>query len=220
MERSQLAIIIPAFNEDRTIGGVVGALLEYGVPIVVSDGSTDRTVEIATQAGAIVVGHTTNSGYDSALNAGFTRATGIGARFALTFDADGQHDPASVGAFIKLLDDGIQVVLGVRQTRARFSENMFAFYTRAAYGVHDPLCGLKGYNMAAYDRLGHFDSYGSVGTELMLFCIRAGLPFAEVPTRVSRRNGSARLGDWFRANLRIIRALAFALIYRPRAARG
>jgi glycosyltransferase involved in cell wall biosynthesis len=212
MDRSRIAIIIPALNEQRSIASIVGAVAAYGVPIVVSDGSTDGTAEAAAAAGAVVVRHEQNRGYDAALNSGFVRAAGLGADFAITLDADGQHDPALIAAFTRLLADGERLVVGIRPKPARISERAFAAYTRRAFGIHDPLCGMKGYSMSAYSDLGHFDSYRSIGTELMLSLARDGHPVAEVHVPIAPRQGAPRLGGALRANVRIFRALMLAVI--------
>lgn len=218
MERSRVAIIVPALNEQRSIAAVVAAIAAYGLPIVVNDGSTDDTAEAAAAAGAIVVRHERNHGYDAALNSGFIRAAELGAEFAITIDADGQHDPALIPSFLQLLADGERLVVGVRPRPARISERLFATYTRVAYGIHDPLCGMKGYAMSAYRELGHFDSYRSIGTELMLHTVRASHTLAEVDVPIAPRHGATRVGGALRGNVRVLRALVFALLRSHRRA--
>ena len=97
MDRSRVAIVIPALNESQTIVGVVAAAADYGVPIVVDDGSTDGTAALSIQAGAVVVSHQKNLGYDSALNSGFKKAADLGCEIIVTLDADGQHEPSLIG---------------------------------------------------------------------------------------------------------------------------
>jgi glycosyltransferase involved in cell wall biosynthesis len=219
MERSRVAIIVPALNEERSIAYVVASITPYGLPIVVSDGSTDGTAEAAAEAGAIVVSHKGNRGYDAALNSGFGRAADLGVEFAITIDADGQHNPALIPEFARLLAEGSWAVAGIRPKPARISELVFAAYTRRVYGIHDPLCGMKGYSMSAYRELGHFDSYRSVGTELVLYIARSGHPVVEVDVTISPREGASRLGGRIRGNARIFRSLALALLrsHRRRA---
>jgi glycosyltransferase involved in cell wall biosynthesis len=216
MERSQVAIIVPALNEERSIASVVAAVAGYGVPIVVSDGSTDGTAEAAAAAGAIVVRHERNRGYDAALNSGFARAAELGADYAITLDADGQHDPALITEFTRLLAVGNKLVIGVRPRPARVAEWLFAAYTRLAYGIHDPLCGMKGYSMSPYRELGYFDSYRSIGTELMLYSVRAHHPVAEVKIPIALRHDAPRVGGAWSGNVRIFRALVLAVILRRR----
>lgn len=212
MDRPRVAVIVPALNEERSIASVVASVAVHGVPVVVSDGSTDGTAEAAAAAGALVVRHERNHGYDAALNSGFDRAAELGAEFFVTFDADGQHDPRLIPEFIRLLATGHWLVVGVRPRPARISEWLFAAYTRLAYGIHDPLCGMKGYSLSAYRELGHFDSYRSIGTELMLHCLRAGHPVAEVSIPIAPRRGASRLGNPWRGNARIFRSLVLALL--------
>jgi glycosyltransferase involved in cell wall biosynthesis len=212
MERSRVAIVVPALNEERSIASVVASVASYGLPVVVSDGSTDGTAEAAAAAGAVVVRHEQNQGYDAAISSGFGRAAELGAEFVVTFDADGQHDPSLIPEFTRLLANGRWLVLGVRPAPARISEWAFAAYTRLAYGIHDPLCGMKGYSMSAYKDLRHFDCYRSIGTELMLHCARAGRPMAEVKIPIAPRQGAPRLGGAWRSNARIFRSLMLALL--------
>ena len=70
----KIGIVIPALNEAKTVGGVIALVIEIGHVIVVDDGSTDGTSEVAEAAGATVVRHKENSGYDAALASGYARA--------------------------------------------------------------------------------------------------------------------------------------------------
>lgn len=207
MDRSRVAIVIPAFNEAATISAVVKASREYGQPIVVNDYSQDGTAQLAETAGAVVVSHKINQGYDAALNSGFSEAARLQYDFILTLDADGQHDPELLKLFIDQLDSGASLVLGVRSAKARISEHIFAIYTRIRYGVLDPLCGLKGYRRDLFESVGYFDSYKSIGTELMLRAVSSGKVFKQVHFQVRDRADAPRFGRLISANFRILRAL-------------
>ena len=161
----EVAVIIPALNESSTIGDVVSAVKRYGTVYVVDDGSDDNTGEVAAEAGALVVTHSSNLGYDSALNSGFARAARDKVRFFVTVDADGQHKTQLLEEFILRLEEGFDVVLGERTSLPRFFEKVFSLFTRIKYSIKDPFCGMKGYSRPVYESLGHFDSYSSVGTE-------------------------------------------------------
>src|SRR5713101_5594916 len=100
MDRYRVGIVIPAFNESATIVSVVQSAGRYGGAIVVDDGSTDNTAELAIHAGAVVVSHGRNRGYDAALNTGFKRAAELGTEIIITVDADGQHDPSLIQKFV------------------------------------------------------------------------------------------------------------------------
>lgn len=210
MDRSRVAIVIPALNESATIAGVVEVALRYGVPIVVDDGSTDDTGNLAHLAGGVVVSHERNRGYDAALSSGFEKASEIGSDLIITLDADGQHDPSLIQKFIDRINAGADVVLGVRSARQRLAEHVFAWYTRIRYGINDPLCGMKAYRMNIYRALGHFDSYKSIGTELMLFAAKNNYRLDEVPFEVRERLGTSRFGRILSGNYMIFQAMLFS----------
>lgn len=206
MDRSRIALVIPAYNEATTIAAVVKAAKVYGQVIVVNDCSEDSTAIVAEAAGAVVVNHEVNQGYDGALNSGFRKAALLNYDFIVTLDADGQHDPSLLQGFINKLENGAALVLGVRSSKARIAEHIFAIYTRIRYGILDPLCGMKGYHRIVYESVGHFDSYKSIGTELMLRHAASGATFEQLHFQVRDRLDSPRFGRLMAANLRILRA--------------
>lgn len=203
----QVCIVIPALNEAGTIAAVVINSLRYGMPIVVDDGSSDKTGELAETAGATVVRHEVNRGYDQALNSGFARADELGCEYVVTMDADGQHDPAILAPFIQALDEGADVVVGIRDRHQRLAEHIFAWVGFAKWGIHDPLCGMKAYRINIYKELGHFDSNGSIGTELAIYAARSGRKITQLPVKTRERADAPRFGRRFSANLQLLRAL-------------
>jgi glycosyltransferase involved in cell wall biosynthesis len=215
LDRSEVAIVIPAFNEGATIQDIVQAASKHGQTIVVDDCSTDATVSLARAAGAVVVVHTMNRGYDSALNTGFAEASRRHCSYVVTLDADGQHDPALLEEFIAHLEQGADLVVGMRPRYARVAERLFALYTRMRFGLHDPLCGMKGYRMSMYRARGWFDSYQSIGTELALYAIRHKRPVMQVPVTIAQRNGVPRFARRWKANWRILRSLVLSWLPRP-----
>jgi len=206
-EQFRVAIVIPAFNEDKTIGQVIKSISEYGTVIVVNDASTDNTINEAKKMGAIVINHLINKGYDEALNSGFKKASELDFNAIITFDADGQHSHELLPIYIDLLRQGVDLVLGVRPRKQRFSETLFALYTKLRLGWSDPLCGMKGYSMDLYTKLGYFDSMGSIGTELALFGIHNDFQFTEVEIPEIKRQDSPRFYSLCVANFKIIKSL-------------
>jgi len=211
MERHRIGIVIPALNEAATIASVVSKVCQYGIPIVVDDGSWDETGELATASGAIVVRHDATRGYDQALNSGFVRADELDCEYVITMDADGQHDPISLGVFIEALDAGAGIVLGIRPHYQRLAEHVFSWVTSARWGVTDPLCGMKGYRMDTYRSLGHFDSYNSIGTELMLYAVKNKKKVVQQPVTLYQRVDAPRFGNRLSSNMRLLRALWHSL---------
>ena len=211
MDKSRVGIVIPALNESATIAGIVEAVGKYGVPIVVDDGSTDNTAELAIQSGAFLISHEENQGYDSALNSGFYKAAELCTVIIITLDADGQHDPSLIQKFIDAIESGYDVVVGIRSRRQRFAEHLFALYSGLRFGLKDPLCGMKAYRTTVYKALGHFDSYGSIGTELLLFAAKKGYQVGQIEFDVRERRGQSRFGQMLEGNYKIIRAMMLSI---------
>ena len=119
MEEPTVSVVIPAYNEAENIGEIVSRLRDrypgYEI-VVVDDGSTDGTSEIASSSGAVVYRHPYNIGNGAAVKSGIRVATGD---ILVFMDGDGQHQPEDIGrlleniALVSLL--GTMMVLGVAQ---------------------------------------------------------------------------------------------------------
>ncbi|MBC7519318.1 MAG: glycosyltransferase family 2 protein [Microbacteriaceae bacterium] len=109
-------IVMPAFNEEESVGAVVREVFEKvpGVSVlVVDDGSTDATTRRAREAGALVATLPFNLGVGGAMRTGFRFALENGYENVIQIDSDGQHDPSSVPALLAELDNA-DLVLGAR----------------------------------------------------------------------------------------------------------
>jgi glycosyltransferase involved in cell wall biosynthesis len=187
---------------------LVEAASRHGSVIVVDDCSPDDTGRCARTAGATVVRSDRQLGYEAALERGFAEAEAMGFTHVVTMDADGEHDPALVERYHKLLiDERVPLVLGIRPRRQRLAETVMGLYVRLRFRVHDILCGMKGYDLALYRANGGFAHRESIGTELAINSIRRGVAFREMPVSGSRRPDRPRFDRKLRANLRILAAL-------------
>lgn len=93
----KITAVLPAFNEEISIGSIVLLTKSYADNvIVIDDGSSDRTSEIAQTVGAEVIVHETNKGKGEALKTGFMVAASEGADVIVTMDSDGQHNPEDI----------------------------------------------------------------------------------------------------------------------------
>lgn len=110
-------VIVPAYNEDQNIGRVIGGLFEKGFKdiVVVDDGSTDNTAQIAGQNGATVLRHEVNRGQGASLQTGNDYAMQNNASLVVHFDADGQFNPADIAEAIAVMQkNNADVVFGSR----------------------------------------------------------------------------------------------------------
>lgn len=154
----QRIIVIPAFNEARTIAEVVrGASKFADRVIVVDDGSRDETGNLAKEAGALVVRHAVNRGVGAAIGTGIEAAVRLGADAVVTMDADGQHRPEDAGrVFDRLAKGDVEFVMGSRLKKGDEPGNMPLHrvllntvgnvLTFLLFGVWvtDSQCGLRG----------------------------------------------------------------------------
>lgn len=214
--RSVFAAVIPAYNERYSIVDVIEGTKLYAFPIVIDDGSSDITAQLASQSGALVVSHQSNMGYDATLQTGLFKAIELGYTFAITIDADRQHDPATLELFKMELLKGADLVVGVRDRKQRFSESLFGHITELIWSVSDPLCGMKGYRLSHLKRAGYFDSYKSIGTEYLLRCLRSGLKVSSVPVLTQDRFHLSRFGHGLKPNFLILRAMLLGFIKAKR----
>jgi len=118
MQTHVVSVVIPAYNEEKTIGNVIEETIQtmdtLGMPyeiIVVDDGSTDRTKQIASRYKATVLSNGKNRGKGYALRKGFQHAQGD---IIITIDADGSHNPKEVSELMKPLFNGTDIVAGSR----------------------------------------------------------------------------------------------------------
>lgn len=142
MLRLKVSAVIPAYNEEETIQGVVkGVMRHVDEVIVVDDGSIDRTAEVAESAGAKVVRLDTNRGILEATLRGFREAMGD---IIVTLDGDGQHNPDEIPSLLEpIIRDEADIVLGRRPSFPHFSERIITWLTRLRVNCHDASTGFR-----------------------------------------------------------------------------
>lgn len=212
MDRSRVAIIVPALNEEATIADVVLKSKKFGTLIVVDDGSLDRTKEFAINAGAHVLRNSKLHGYENAINCGFSYAISNNYEYIITIDADGQHDSEMINKFIEALEMGADLVIGERESFQRFSEALFSLYSTIRWKIRDPLSGMKAYKAEIFREYGTFCTYNSIGTELLFFAARNEKKIYKIPISIKQRKDRSRFGGLFKSNYRIIRAIVLDFI--------
>ena len=199
----KLAILIPALNEEKTIGQVIESIPKHldGISetkvIVVDDGSKDRTSEIAKSKGAIVVKHKKNKGLGIAFQSGLSKALELKAEILVTIDADGQFKTAEISKLIKpIIKKEAHLVTGSRfidksQTPKNMPwikkwgnkrvANIISWATGQKF--HDVSCGFRAYGKEAMLRLNLFGKF-TYTQETLLDLAYKGLHITEVPVTV------------------------------------
>jgi glycosyltransferase involved in cell wall biosynthesis len=220
----QVAIVIPALNESRSIAEVVTTTLPLADDvIVVDDGSSDETAEIAEQAGAFVVRFPENKGVGAAVAGGLATARDRGADVAVQVDGDGQHVPGGVPALVAQVADGANLVVGtrfetgfamgrIRRTATKFLS--WAVAQQVGQPISDPTSGFRAFDRQAMDELlPIFPSrYLSDTVEVLLLAAELDLEIRTVPVQMVQRSaGVASAGPLRSAGLAV---RMFAIIVR------
>ncbi len=138
-----ITAILPAFNEEVSIGSMVLHARQHADHVVViDDGSKDRTSEMAELAGAEVIRHPKNMGKGKALRTGFEHAGKNGCEVVITMDADGQHDPDDIAKLVApILKGEADIVNGSRYMNGN-DENT-PFYRRIGQNILDKATNLN-----------------------------------------------------------------------------
>ncbi|BBL66260.1 glycosyltransferase (family 2) [Methanosarcina mazei TMA] len=111
-----ITVILPVCNQEVSIGSIVLLSRLYADNVVVvNDGSTDRTAEVAMKAGAHIITHEPSQGKAEALRAGFNAAAALGSDIIVTMDPDGRHNPADIPVLVApIMDGNAEMVNGSR----------------------------------------------------------------------------------------------------------
>ena len=194
--RNDAFIIVPAYNEARCVGEVLSQIRAlYPNVVVVDDGSTDGTLEAAHGKATYVLHHVVNRGQGAALQTGIEFALARGARFIVSFDADGQHCVEDVEALLTPICQGeCDIVLGSRFLGAKVSMpasrrmilRLGVLFTRIVSRVKltDTHNGLRAFSRRAAEKIDITLDRMANASELVDQIRAYGLPFREVPVRV------------------------------------
>ena len=195
MSAPRVAALIPAYQAAATVAQVVRDTRAV-VPdvVVVDDGSSDATGDVARAAGAVVLRQEPNAGKGAALGRGFAHLEAAGFTHAVTLDADGQHYPDEIPRLLAALPaDGRAIVVGVRRKEgqeiaavARFGNWVAdALMTQiAGQPLPDTQSGFRVYPLGVTLALAATGSRYDFETEILLRAARRSVPLIGVPARV------------------------------------
>jgi len=189
---------MPVYNEAPTVAGVLDAVraLYDGWVVVVDDGSTDATAEIASgRTDVLLVSHPENQGYGASLRSGVRAALELGAESVITMDCDGQHEPAHIVQFCEALSEcGTDIVSGSRYLpasgvtgvvpgeRQEVNRRVTEIVNRVTgWHLTDSFCGFKAYRAEALRRVPIDETGYAMPLEFWARAWRAGLSVCEMP---------------------------------------
>lgn len=224
---------MPAWNESAVIASTIRDVQQNGpkaVVLVVDDGSTDGTPDIARAAGALVLQLPFNMGVGGAMRAGFTFAERLGFQRAVQVDADGQHNPKDIAKLLEAVDAGTDIVIGARFAEVgdyevhgprKWAMNVLAgvLSKLAKTRLTDVTSGFRAASAKAiHQYVRHYPAeYLGDTIDSLVGAIRAGCTVTQVPVAMRPRQGGTPSHSPVKAAIYLGRsalALGFALIRR------
>jgi len=205
MNKKKVCCIIPALNEEKTIGRVISEVKKYVKNvIVIDDNSDDKTGEISKSKGARVIRHKNKEGYANSIGDGLRVALNAGFEIIVTIDADGQHEAKDVPPLIGDIEKGAGIAIGQRPYKARFAEYLFSLYSEKKIGISDPLCGLRAYSSNTLERISYVEKIYSVGTQVLFEAGKKGIIIEQEKISLNKRKDKPRFGNIIVANIKIL----------------
>jgi glycosyltransferase involved in cell wall biosynthesis len=223
MDSSNVTVVIPAFNEEQAIGNVVLSLIDLlseAEIIVIDDGSTDDTAQVAGEAGARVISHEYQRGYGASLKTG-THASER--EHVLFCDGDGQHTAEDAAKLVEACD-GYDLVIGVRDSNSnrplsrRPGKFVLKFFAELLSGtkIPDVNSGLRIFRRETLMRYLHLMPEGfSFSTTSTFAILKSNRRFKHVPITVKPRIGRSSVNQVKHGLQTLMLILRLAVLFEP-----
>ncbi len=192
--RPRIAAAIPAFNEEKYIGTIVLKTAQHvDETIVVDDGSTDRTAEIARLAGATVIQHGRNKGYGASIQSLLAEARKKKYDILVLIDADSQHDPDEIPDLIQPINEGFDLVIGSRNEQnenipryRRAGQKIIGYFSRILSGenLSDSESGFRVFSRKAIEQLDLKENGMAASAETIALATEKNLKITERPISI------------------------------------
>jgi glycosyltransferase involved in cell wall biosynthesis len=211
---AEVFILIPSYNEGKVIANTIAPLIEKGYQVVVIDDcSTDDTADVLSSYPIHYLRHSINLGQGAAIQTGIFYAQKCGANYAVTFDADGQHNYTEIPKMLEPLEAGrADVVMGSRFMKGGVAEDIAAVrknIIKTAIIVNGILTGLwlsdahngfRALNRTAIEKIRITQNRMAHATEILSLIKNANLRYEEVPVHIvytdySRNKGQSNLNS-------------------------
>lgn len=196
--KSELLIVIPAYNEEENIENVVTFIKnkysQYDY-IVVNDGSKDRTADICRSKGYEMLNLPVNLGLAGAFQAGLKYAYTKGYSYAIQFDADGQHRPEFIEPMLNRIKEGYDIVIGSRfinqkkeKSLRMIGSKMLTVAIKITTGkrVTDPTSGMRMFSHKMIKEFAQNLNYGPE-PDTVSYLLKNGVEISEVPVNMDER---------------------------------
>jgi polyprenyl-phospho-N-acetylgalactosaminyl synthase len=225
--KSDIFVIVPAYNEEKALPVVLNELVSAGYSVViVDDGSTDRTKDVVLNFPVHYIRHDLNLGQGAALQTGISYAYEKGAEYFVTFDADGQHKCAEIEKMVEYLQEsGVDIVFGSRfmpgaatnvSVGKRLVLNLARLVNYFLSGIllSDAHNGFRAFNRKAAKELRLTQNGMAHASEFLLEVKRNKFTCAEFPVTISYTEYSKSKGQGILHSIKILQDLLVDKLYK------
>jgi glycosyltransferase involved in cell wall biosynthesis len=231
---STVSVVIPAYNEGKTLGSVIerahSVLRDLGVPyeiLVVDDGSTDETARVASRSGAVLVSNGVNRGKGHSLLMGIEKSKGS---IVVTMDADGSHQPEEIPKLLLPIlrrNSRTDAVIGSRflgELEESAMSNLHFFGNKiinlvikilTGQGITDSQSGFRAYRRGIFDSTRVKSTGFDIETELTIKALVNGFMLKEVPITCTKRADSVSRLNTFKDGFAIFRTIFESALSEP-----
>lgn len=223
MDKIRLSVVMPSYNEEKAIASMLDSIKnntkQYDVEILLIDGSSDKTPDIARSMGATVVSQKPQ-GHGRALREGILRASGD---IIITSDCDNTYPMERIGEFARLLtEEGYDIISGNRLSgdvgasmppSNKLANWFFASLTRLLYGIktHDVSTGMFGMKRKVAHAIEWETNY-AFPSELIIRSVKKGFRYREIPIAYDLRVGKTTLNKWRSGKAYLLCILKYKLL--------
>lgn len=223
MRKSQVLVIIPAYNEEDNIVHVAEQFREQYTQydyVIVNDGSRDHTADICMKNGYNILNLPINLGLAGAFQTGMKYAYENGYEYAIQFDADGQHMPEYIECMLSKMKDGYDIVIGSRfvtekkpHSMRMLGSDLISLAIRLSTGkkIKDPTSGMRMYNKNMISKFANSLNYGPE-PDTISHLLRNDVKVGEVQVKMLERTAGESYLKPLKAMAYMIRMLCSILI--------
>ncbi len=213
MERYNIVVLIPSYNELKTLKKIVLSVNKLLPVLVIDDHSSDGTFEYLKKEKVFHIRNNKQIGYEKSLIKGFRYIINKKKRIQniITMDADGEHLPSELKKFFKFKD--YNLVIGKRNNFNRIVEYLISFIFKSKFNLYDPLSGFKMYSTKVLKNQKKFnDKYFLV--DLASYIISENQKKCmNINVKVKKRDGKSKLDKIFQLYLKMISIAFFILSF-------